>query len=166
MFYGERLRELRDMNYDILRGIEELRFDLSRVETKLAKFARDYNWSSNMAQSDIDALKAAVTASTTVQQSALTLINGMAQAIRDAGNDPVELQSLVKQLDAQSSQLAAAITANTPQAQTNAPTSSSEKMAAGGGGGAGASYNHTVGAGGATGSGGGGQPGDSSFGRR
>ncbi len=68
-----------------------------------------------MAQ-NIDALEAAVTRETTVDQSAIVLLNGLAQQIKDAGVDPVKLQAVVDGITKNSDDLAAAVSANTPAA--------------------------------------------------
>jgi hypothetical protein len=47
-------------------------------------------------------------------QSAITLINGLAEQIRDNATDPVALRALAAELDTQSDSLAAAVVANTP----------------------------------------------------
>lgn len=62
----------------------------------------------------LDALTAQVASNTTVIDSAITLINGLAAAIVAAGTDPVKLQALTDALTAEDTKLAAAITANTP----------------------------------------------------
>jgi hypothetical protein len=49
-----------------------------------------------------------------VVQSAATLIEGLAQQIRDANGDEDKLNQLADKLDAQQQQLAQAIAANTP----------------------------------------------------
>lgn len=59
-------------------------------------------------------LQAAVAAEDTVIQSAVTLIQGIAQRIADAGVDPAALQALTDDITAQAASLAAAVTANTP----------------------------------------------------
>jgi hypothetical protein len=67
----------------------------------------------------LDALTAAVEAESTVEQSAITLIGGLAAQIQDliakSGNtvDPVALQALVDKMTASQTALAAAVTANT-----------------------------------------------------
>ena len=68
----------------------------------------------------LDNLTAAVAAEKTVEQSAITLIGGLAQQIKtliaNSGNtvDPAALQALVDQMTASQASLAAAVTANTP----------------------------------------------------
>jgi DNA repair ATPase RecN len=63
---------------------------------------------------DLAALTAAVEAEGTVVQSAVTLLNQLAQMVRDAGTDPAALADLADQIDAQAADLGAAVEANTP----------------------------------------------------
>ena len=53
-------------------------------------------------------------ANTDVEASAVTLIQGIAQQLADAGTDPAKLQALQTQLQTSAEALAAAVTANTP----------------------------------------------------
>lgn len=66
--------------------------------------------------SALDDLKAEVERNTSLEQSAVTLIQGIAQQLKDAlaANDPVALQDLTTKLSSSADALAAAITANTP----------------------------------------------------
>lgn len=64
----------------------------------------------------LDDLTTEVTNATTVEQSAVTLIQGLAAQLAAAGTDPVKLQALHDQLVASDATLAAAIAANTPAA--------------------------------------------------
>src|SRR5690348_13468413 len=62
-------------------------------------------------------IKAKVEAETTVEQSAITLMGGLSQQLKDAianGADPAVLQSIADELDANNASLAAAVSANTP----------------------------------------------------
>lgn len=61
----------------------------------------------------MDDLKAAVAKARTVEASAVALITGLAERIRNAAQDPAELETLAQELDAQTDSLSAAITANT-----------------------------------------------------
>ena len=70
----------------------------------------------NSMEDQIKALQAEVANNTTVEQSAITLIQGLGAAITAAGTDPAALASLVSTLQANDTALAAAITANTPAA--------------------------------------------------
>lgn len=62
----------------------------------------------------LDALTSQVEANTTVIESALTLIQGLHDALVAAGTDPVKLAELVDQLKNEDEKLAAAVAANTP----------------------------------------------------
>lgn len=68
-----------------------------------------------MAQT-LDALQAEVTRNTTVEASALVLIQGLAAQIKAAGTDPVALKAITDQLTQNDDALASAITQNTPAA--------------------------------------------------
>lgn len=50
----------------------------------------------------------------TAVDSAIVLINGIADRIREAGVDAVKLEALSAELDAKANELAAAVVANTP----------------------------------------------------
>jgi len=66
--------------------------------------------------SALDDLKTEVARNTSLEQSAVALIQGIAQQLKDAlaANDPAALADLTNQLSASADALAAAITANTP----------------------------------------------------
>jgi len=65
---------------------------------------------------DLSALQTEVEQQQSVVQSAITLIGGLAQQLRDAAGDPAAIQALADQLDASTNALAAAVEANTPAA--------------------------------------------------
>jgi len=65
---------------------------------------------------DLTALTAEVERNTTVEKSALALIQGFAAQLAAAGTDPVKLQALQDQLKNNDDELAAAVAANTPAA--------------------------------------------------
>ena len=67
---------------------------------------------------ELDTLSAQVAKNTTVEESAVALIQGLAQQIRDAGTDPVKLKALTDSLSGSATALAAAVAANTPAAPT------------------------------------------------
>lgn len=69
----------------------------------------------------VNRLQADITNLTSISQSAVALITGMAQTIRDNATDPVALSALADQLEASSNDLAAAVTANTPAAAATPP---------------------------------------------
>ena len=64
----------------------------------------------------LDELQVQVTANTTVEQSAITLIQGLAAQLAAAATDPAKVQALADQLNTSATSLAAAIAANTPVA--------------------------------------------------
>lgn len=61
----------------------------------------------------LDALEKQVNANADVEQSALILIQGLAQRISDAGADETKLSALTSELKASADNLAAAVAANT-----------------------------------------------------
>lgn len=63
---------------------------------------------------ELDRLTTEVAETKTAAQSAITLIAGLAQQIRDLKTDPAALAALADSLDADQAEIAAAITANTP----------------------------------------------------
>jgi len=65
---------------------------------------------------ELDALTVQVAANTTVEQSAITLIQGLATQIAALKNDPAAITALSASLKNSADALAAAITANTPAA--------------------------------------------------
>lgn len=66
--------------------------------------------------SALDDLKAAVAAEANVEQSAVTLLNGLAQQLKDAvaTNNSAAIEDVANQIISNTAGLAAAITANTP----------------------------------------------------
>jgi len=70
----------------------------------------------NQIMAALDDLTAQVAANTTVEASAVTLIQGLAAQLAAAGTDPAKLASLQASLKTSADSLAAAITANTPAA--------------------------------------------------
>lgn len=70
---------------------------------------------------ELDALSAQVAANTTVELSAITLINGLVAQIAAAGTDPVALAKLTADLKASADALAADVAANTHTAPAPAP---------------------------------------------
>ncbi len=70
---------------------------------------------------ELDTLTAQVTANTTVEGSAIVLIQGLASQIAAAGTDPAKLSALSASLKVSADALAAAITANTPAAPPAQP---------------------------------------------
>lgn len=68
----------------------------------------------NAMSAQLDTLTNEVAETKTVVQSAVTLIEGLAQQIRDLKDDPAALEALAAELDSTTNALAAAVTANTP----------------------------------------------------
>ncbi len=64
----------------------------------------------------LDRLTADVANLTSVDESAIALLNGLAQQIRDLAGDPAALAALADSIEAQNTSLASAVTANTPAA--------------------------------------------------
>jgi peptidoglycan hydrolase CwlO-like protein len=87
---------------------------LDRIEQKVNQLLKGQQ---KMA-GELDTLTASVSNATTVEQSAIDLINGLAAQIASLKNDPAALQALSDSLNAKSADLAAAVTANTPAAPT------------------------------------------------
>ncbi len=81
----------------------------------------------------LDDLIAQVASNTSVEQSALTLIQGLANQLQAAlaANDSTQLESLRSQLAASASALAAAVTANTPAATVSPPITATATTPAG-----------------------------------
>lgn len=62
----------------------------------------------------LDRLTTEVSETRGAVNSAVTLIQGLAQQIRDLKEDPVALEALANDLDQQQTEIAAAVAANTP----------------------------------------------------
>ena len=67
---------------------------------------------------DVQTILDKVNAEKTVIDSAVALLASLSQAIKDAGTDPAKLQAISDAIDAQQSELADAVAANTPAATT------------------------------------------------
>jgi hypothetical protein len=79
---------------------------LSALETLIGKV--------NDMSAELDRLTAEVSETHSAVDSAVTLIAGLAQQIRDLSTDPAALNALADDLDAQQAAIAAAVAANTP----------------------------------------------------
>jgi hypothetical protein len=75
----------------------------------------------NYMSKELDDLTASVAAEGTVIDSAVALINGLAEQLAAAGTDPAKLAALKSDIDAKAAALASAVAANTPAAPP-APT--------------------------------------------
>lgn len=77
-------------------------------------------------------LQAQVAKNTAVEESAVTLINGLAAQIKANSTDPVALEALANSLSGSAGDLAAAITANTPAStSTTSSTATTQTAPAG-----------------------------------
>ena len=85
---------------------------LQQIDTKLDLILEK----EGIIMSDLTSLTAQVTQNTSVEGSAVTLIQGLAAQITAAGTDPVALAALTTQLNTSATALAAAVAANTPAA--------------------------------------------------
>jgi cell division septum initiation protein DivIVA len=65
---------------------------------------------------ELDALSAQVQENTDLEASAITLIQGIAEQLEAAKEDPAKVQALAESLKASAANLSAAIVANTPAA--------------------------------------------------
>ena len=81
-----------------------------RIETKLDALLREVERS----MKELDDLKAAVTKTEGVADSAITLIQGLAAQIQAGKDDPVAMENLATELSAKADALAAAVQANEP----------------------------------------------------
>lgn len=70
---------------------------------------------------DLTELQGAVEENTSIDQSAITLIEGLADQIESLQTDPAALAALASQLRASSVAMAAAVAANTPAAPADPP---------------------------------------------
>lgn len=72
----------------------------------------------NKLMATIEQLKVAVQRNTEVDDSVITLLNGIVQQLKDAqaSSDPEAIQTVIDQLDANTKKMAYAVTANTPVA--------------------------------------------------
>lgn len=85
---------------------------LSGIESSLSTIMKGIKAMSE----ELDRLSTEVAENGAVIDSAVALINGLAQQIRDLKDDPAALAALADSLDAKSNELANAVAANTPAA--------------------------------------------------
>jgi hypothetical protein len=89
--------------------------DLSRKVDKLARVSRA---EFGMVMKEIDDLESAVKEDTDAENSAITLIQKLADQIAANATDPARITQLAQNLRASSAALAAAVVANTPHEDT------------------------------------------------
>jgi predicted chitinase len=68
----------------------------------------------NIMSAELDQLEVQVAETTSVEQSAITLIRGIAAQLAAAGTDPVKLKALSDSLNTSEQALAQAVAENTP----------------------------------------------------
>jgi hypothetical protein len=95
---------------------EELRERLYRIEAGLASLRRLLFYQGAHMSKELDALSAEVSATRTVEDSAILLLNGLSAQIASLKGDPAALQTLADSLHSKAGELAAAVSANTPAA--------------------------------------------------
>jgi hypothetical protein len=96
---------------ETLRRLDRIESALETIIERLQKMSLDFF-----------RLETEVSENTTVIQSAVTLLTGIAQAIRDAAADQTKILSLADTLDQQTAALAGAIAANTGAPAEPTPT--------------------------------------------
>lgn len=87
---------------------------LKKILESVETLTREMRAERKAMSAELDRLKAAVEKNTEVDQSAVTLLNGLAQQIRDMKDDPAKLAELADSLEARNAELAEAVTTNTP----------------------------------------------------
>jgi hypothetical protein len=90
-------------------------FDDGKLD-EILKILKDVRGKEEAMSKELDSLTAEVQATVTLEQSAITLINGLAAQIVALKDDPAALQALSESLTTQATALSVAITANTPPA--------------------------------------------------
>ena len=95
---------------------KQVKASIREVNQNLAAIVAALNNQGERIVATIADLKAAVEANGVVVQSAIVLIEGIAQALKDAiaANDPAAVQAVLDQLTAEKQALADAVAANTP----------------------------------------------------
>jgi len=107
----------------ILLGIWEELQKLNALLAAMLPLAKELIKKMTAISDELDVLKQSVSTLTTVEQSAVALLDGLTskiQAIIDAGGDPTktlaDIQAVVTSVDADKDELAAAVARNTPAA--------------------------------------------------
>lgn len=87
---------------------------LRHIARELAEIKRLITTQGAQMTIEMDRLKQSVADSVTVEESAITLLGQLSDAIRAAAEDPAAIAALADQVDAEKANLANAITLNTP----------------------------------------------------
>jgi hypothetical protein len=85
---------------------------LNRIEAKIDQLLKG----AAIMATDLSAIQTAVSNETTVEQSAILLLQKLAAEIKASAADPAAVKALADQINANATALAAAVTANTPAA--------------------------------------------------
>jgi hypothetical protein len=107
MFFDWLLSPLR-----VERKLDEVLLRLSALSRETRKQTKD----GKTIMADLSRITATVAANGSVIGSAVTLIEQIAEALRNAGSDQGAIDALAADLEAQAAALAAAVAANTPAA--------------------------------------------------
>lgn len=99
-------------------GWEMLLIDIDRRQRRIEGMLYRILQKENIIMADLTNITAAVANETTVEDSAVVLIQNLAAAVTAAGTDPAALAALTDQLNSEATSLAAAVTANTPAASS------------------------------------------------
>jgi hypothetical protein len=89
---------------------------LASIDTRLSDIQIHLGRVEAMAAKEFEALEAQVEENTSVEESALTLIQGIAAQLEAARNDPAAITAMATRLRSSADALAAAVEANTPAA--------------------------------------------------
>lgn len=101
-----------DVKEIVLARLEHLARQNHRIEQKLDRILNK----ENRIMADLTQLSADVANTTSVEESAITLINNIAAQLAAAASDPAAIQALSDSLNTEAASLAAAVAANTPAA--------------------------------------------------
>ena len=88
----------------------------SSEQREILRLLRQLVERSHIVSRELDALTAEVARNTTVDESAIVLLKGLADRIEELKGDPAALQALADELRAKNDALAAAVVAHTPAA--------------------------------------------------
>jgi hypothetical protein len=109
------------VSHEIHAKLDQILRELTVVNSRLANIESLIIVEGNLIMADLTALTAEVAAVTTVEQSAITLLEGLSAQLAAAGTDPAKLAALQASLESSRAALAAAVTANTPVAPPAPP---------------------------------------------
>ncbi len=106
-----------DLIEDLVDALRSIGTSLNSIDTRLVALELQ----GTKAMSALDDLTTQVAANTTVEQSAVTLIQGIAAQLAASATDATKVAALSAQLKASADSLSAAIVANTPAAPPATP---------------------------------------------